>query len=136
MLVGHSPWRFAAGWLAAQGSPYDVTQVVTAGSPVGSLGPFPPGTSVLSLENAGDVIPLLDGTANAPAANHVTVTFDDPAPSIADAHDLRHYAAGAAGVDGSADPSVVDQLDRLRSEGFLGGAGEARSQVFQITRAT
>ncbi|MEZ5191855.1 MAG: hypothetical protein R2734_04700 [Nocardioides sp.] len=87
---------------------------------------------MLSLENAGDVIPLLDGTANAPAANHVTVTFDDPASGTHRAHDH----ATAAGVDGSADPSVVDQLDRLRSEGFLGGAGEARSQVFQITRAT
>jgi hypothetical protein len=49
-------------------------------------------------------------------------------------HDLRHYVHGAAAVDASADPSVRDQLDRLRADGFLGLPGTATSQVFQITR--
>ena len=40
---------------------YRVTHVVTAGAPVARLGPFPDGSHVLSLEQRGDVVPLLDG---------------------------------------------------------------------------
>ena len=46
---------------------------------------------------------------------------------------------GAAAVDASADPAVVEQLDSLRRAGFLAGDGPTTatvsSQVFQVVRA-
>lgn len=135
LLVGHSQGGLVAGWLAAHGSPYRISQVVTAGSPIGGLGPFPAGTQVLSLENAGDLVPLLDGAANPPTPNHVTVAFDDRGSGVVDSHGLAHYVRGAVGAEASADPSLVDHLDGLRADGFLGGGGPARTQVFQISRA-
>ena len=85
-LVGHSQGGMEAAAILADGSPYDVTNVVTAGSPTAYLDGFPPGTHVLSLENQGDVIPLLDGADNPDSAEQVTVRFDtcginsDPGP--------------------------------------------------------
>jgi hypothetical protein len=95
---------------------------------------FPPGSHVLSLENHGDVVPLLDGADNPDSVQQVTVQFDDHEASIAGNHDLRHYVRGAAAVDASADPSIREELSSLRAHGFLGSGGTASSQVFQITR--
>jgi hypothetical protein len=134
LLVGHSLGGMEAASLVAHGSGFDVTHVVTAGSPIGGVTGYPTGTHVLSLENRGDVVPLLDGRDNADSIQQVTVRFDDHETSIVGNHDLRHYVHGAAAVDASADPSVRDQLDRLRADGFLGLPGTATSQVFQITR--
>ena len=64
MLVGHSQGGMQAA--ALSGDPdfgYNVTHVVTAGSPVATSG-IPDDVSVLSLENTGDVVPLLDGEQN------------------------------------------------------------------------
>jgi len=100
---------------------------------------FPPGTHVLSLENHGDVVPLLDGEENPDSPQQVTVHFDDPGTGIGDSHSLTHYTHGAAAVDASDDPSLVEQLHSLHHHGFLAGPGAAgvtvTSQVFQITRA-
>jgi hypothetical protein len=89
---------------------------------------------VLSLENRGDVVPLLDGHDNPDSLQQVTVTFDDHETSIAGNHSLQHYVHGAVAVDASTDPSVREQLDSLREQGFLGSGGTATSQVFQVTR--
>lgn len=134
MMVGHSQGGMEAVWAATTGE-FTVTQVVTAGAPVGALGEPPAGTQVLSLENRGDVVPLLDGEANADTASHVTVTFSDGGEGIGGHHDLGHYVAGAAGVDASVDPSLTDHLATLHEEGFLtGGEAEVTFQAFQITR--
>jgi hypothetical protein len=76
-LVGHSQGGMEAAAILAHGSPYAVTHVVTAGSPTAHLDGFPPGSHVLSLENRGDVVPLLDGEDNPDSAEQVTVRFDD-----------------------------------------------------------
>jgi hypothetical protein len=129
----------AAAAILAHGSAYDVTTVVTAGSPLGVDG-FPPGTHVLSLEQQGDVMPLLDGTGNADSAEQVTVRFDDRPPGhqadLADNHDLGHYVAGALAAQASDDASIREQLANLAAQGFVGGADgqEVTSQVFQVTR--
>ncbi|MEO6513019.1 MAG: hypothetical protein ABIO16_18620 [Nocardioides sp.] len=135
-LVGHSQGGMEAAAILAHGSPYDVTNVVTAGSPTAYLDGFPPGAHVLSLENQGDVIPLLDGADNRDSAEQVTVRFDDHETSIGANHGLDHYVAGAGAVQSSGDPSIRDQLTSLEEGGFIGaGAGqEVTSQVFQITR--
>jgi hypothetical protein len=135
-LVGHSQGGMEAASLLAHGSPYAVTTVVTAGSPTAYLDGFPPGSHVLSLENRGDVVPLLDGADNADSAEQVTVRFDDHEASVVGNHGLGHYVAGAGAVEASEDPSVRDQLANLVTQGFTGSAEgqEVTSQVFRITR--
>jgi hypothetical protein len=134
LLVGHSLGGIEAASLLAHGSGFDVTHVVTAGSPVAGIHDYPAGSHVLSLENHGDLVPLLDGHDNADSVAQVTVKFDDHGTSIPDDHDLHHYIDGAAAADASADPSVREQLHSLRSDGFLGSAGRTTSQVLQVTR--
>ena len=135
-VVGHSQGGMEAAAILAQGSPYAVTHVVTAGSPTAHLDGFPPGSHVLSLENRGDVVPLLDGEDNPDSAEQVTVRFDDHGPSVTGNHDLAQYVHGALAVQASADPSVVEQLASLEAAGFVGSADgqEVTSQVFQVTR--
>jgi hypothetical protein len=134
LLVGHSQGGMAAATLLAQGTGFHVTHVVTAGAPIAGVHGFPPGSHVLSLENRGDVVPLLDGRDNADSVAQVTVTFDDHETSVAGNHDLTHYVRGAATVDASSDPSVREQVASLHADGFLGSGGPATSQVLQITR--
>jgi hypothetical protein len=100
MLVGHSQGGIVAA-TAAGYLPYNVTHVVTAGSPVGNI-PVPPGVQMLSLENNSDLVPHLDARANADAANHTTVTFDLPgqAHDIGTAHSIgESYLPAAQRLD-------------------------------------
>jgi hypothetical protein len=134
LLVGHSLGGLEAASMLAHGSSCDVTHVVTAGSPLGAVHGYPADTHVLSLENRGDLVPLLDGRDNADTTQQVTVQFDDHETSMIGNHDLRHYLHGAAAADASADPSVREQLDSLRAAGFLGSHDPSTGRVFQITR--
>jgi hypothetical protein len=134
LLVGHSLGGMEAASLLAHGTGFHVTHVVTAGSPIAGVHGYPPGTHVLSLENRGDIVPLLDGRDNADAIRHVTVQFDDPGPTVLDGHGLTHYVRGAAAADASTDPAVREQLASLRAHRFLGTGDTATSEVFQITR--
>jgi hypothetical protein len=85
MLVGHSQGGIVAAQattdLKANG--YNVTHVVTAGSPVGRID-IPGDVQVLSMENRNDIVPHLDATDNPGSPNHTTVTFDDKStdPSV------------------------------------------------------
>jgi pimeloyl-ACP methyl ester carboxylesterase len=139
-LVGHSQGGMEAAAIlaqsSAQGAPYAVTHVVTAGAPTAHLDGFPPGSHVLSLENRGDVVPLLDGEDNPDSAEQVTVRFDGREATLAGSHDLAQYVHGALAVQASDDPSILEQLSSLESAGFVGSADgqEVTSQVFQITR--
>ena len=137
LLAGHSQGGMEAAAILSSGGDYHVTNVVTAGSPTAQVHGFPPGTHVISLENHGDVVPLLDGEENPDSPQQVTVHFDDQGSSTGDNHSLTHYTNGAAAVDASDDPSIREQLQSLQDNGFLGGgqAGQTvSSQVFQITR--
>jgi hypothetical protein len=134
LLVGHSQGGMEAAALLAHGSGFHVTHVVTAGSPVAGVHDYPAGSHVLSLENRGDVVPLLDGHDNADSVAQVTVQFDDHETSVASNHALAHYVRGAEAVQASGDPSVHEQLASLHAGGFVGGDATATSQVFQITR--
>ncbi|WP_205472668.1 hypothetical protein [Nocardioides sp. SYSU D00038] len=140
LLAGHSMGGMTAAAILGQGSPFDVTDVVTLGAPTAHVDGFPSGSHVLSLEQHGDVVPLLDGEDNPDSPEQVTVTFDAGAPAdggLEDHHDHDTYAVGAAAVDASDHPSVQDALGSLTGHGYLGdGDGvTVTSQVFQITRA-
>ena len=134
LLVGHSQGGMEAAAILAHGSPFHVTHVVTAGSPTAQVHDLPAGSHVLSLENRGDVVPLLDGHDNPDTRQQVTVQFDDHETSVAANHAMGHYVRGAAAVESSTDPSVREQLASLREHGFLGSDATATSQVLQITR--
>jgi len=128
LLVGHSLGGMVATQLADE-SGFTIAGVVTAGSPETGA---PPGTPVLSLENRGDVVPMLLGDEPVDAVDHVTVRFDDHEPSVVGNHDLAHYVGGAAAVDASGDRSIRDLVDRWQP--FLAG-GPSTVQQFTITRA-
>jgi len=140
LLVGHSLGGMEAARILSHGSGFDITDVVTAGSPTAQVDGFPAGSHVLSLEHRGDVVPLLDGAPNPDSVQQTTVTFTagDGSGGVVAQHDYAAYVEGAAAVDASADPSVREQLRSLRAHGFLqGGDGPAptvSSQVFQVVR--
>jgi hypothetical protein len=140
LLAGHSQGGMEAAAILGQGGGgFDVTHVVTAGSPTAQVDGFPPGSHVLSLEHDGDVVPLLDGEDNPDSVQQVTVHFGDTpggaGGGVVDQHGFPHYVAGAAAVDASTDPSVVESVQSLHDQGFLGSGQTVTSQTFQITRA-
>ncbi|MBZ5739021.1 hypothetical protein [Nocardioides mangrovi] len=139
LLVGHSQGGMEAASILGHGSGFDVTHVVTAGSPTAQVDGFPTGSHVLSLEHRGDLVPLLDGAPNPDTVGQTTVTFEDGGDSLVDRHSYGHYVAGAEAVDRSTDPTVVEQLESLRAHGFLadpgGSSASVTSQVFQVVRA-
>ena len=126
MLVGHSQGGMQAAGLAADPDfGYHVTHVVTAGSPIATAG-IPDHVSVLSLENTGGVVPLLDGDRNPGSANHTTVHADVHSGSFGAGpgqnHSLETYASIGSAVDASDDPSLQHAIDGM--QGFFGGTVE------------
>jgi len=109
MLAGHSQGGIVAAGAADDliAAGYQVTHVVTAGSPVGRID-VPDSVRVLSLENSGDLVPHLDATDNPGAANRTTVTFDHQTGTPGGNHAIGdgNYVAAAGELDGSDDPSV------------------------------
>ena len=135
LVVGHSQGGMEAVAILAGDSGYHVTDVVTAGSPTAQVGHYPTGSHVLSLEQHGDLVPLLDGERNPPSVEQTTVVVDaHPGSGIEAHHAYDVYVEAGAAVDASTHPSVVSSLESLQAHGFLGG-GHVTSQVFQITRA-
>ena len=136
MIVGHSEGGMVAVTAArdaVRSGRFDVTHVVTAGSPIGrSVGDLPESVRVLALENEGDIVPQLDGVANPARPNVTTVRFDVDTETIGGNHGLStSYEAGAAETDTSGDPSVQAFTDS--AAGFLDGSDED-TRVFLITR--
>jgi hypothetical protein len=138
LLVGHSLGGMEAAALASHDTGLAISDVVTVGSPTAQVSGYPDGVHVLSLEQRGDVVPLSDGADNADTVAQTTVTFDSgiPAGTIETRHDYAQYVAGASAVDASTNASVADAVAGLRDRGFLSGADQTVSQVFQITRST
>jgi len=127
LLVGHSLGGMVATQLAAE-SGLAIAGVITAGSPVPAAAN---GVPVLSLENRGDVVPMLLGDEPDDTVDHVTVRFDDHEASMVGNHNLAHYVDGAAAVDASGDPSIRDLVDEWQP--FLAG-GPSTLQQFTISR--
>lgn len=130
MLVGHSQGGMQAMALGATQTPYDVTQIVTAGAPVAGVD-LPPQVSAISLEHDGDVIPLTDGGDNPDAANHVTIAFDSGSTGVVGNHSLDHYESGAEAADASDDPAIATAVEEAST--FF-QQGEVTSTVYTITR--
>lgn len=129
MLVGHSQGGMTASALAQNpGFGYDVDYVVTAGSPIAGAH-YGEGTTALSLENQGDLVPRLDGAPNTDAPNHTTVTFDGRTGSIGGNHDMGQYVEGGAAVDRSGDPGLTELRNQMGEDGYLGAESSETRQI-------
>ena len=149
MLVGHSQ----GGIVAAQStsglvaSGYNVTHVVTAGSPVGRID-IPGNVQMLSLENKNDIVPHLDASDNPNTANRTTVTFENQTGTVGENHSIggyrenadqsqnprvdRNYVAVAGQLDQSSDSSVRRFLDSTGA--FTQGGPASQMRTYQVTR--
>lgn len=134
MLVGHSQGGIVAARAAndfVTSGQYNVTHVVTAGSPIGRI-PIPDTVQVLSLENSGDIVPHLDASDNPTTANRTTVTFDNQTGSVGGNHELKdNYVAAAGQLDSGTDPSV--QEFRNSANNFLNGS-QVQTNQYQVKR--
>lgn len=122
MLVGHSQGGIVAaqatGDLVASG--YNVTHVLTAGSPVGRID-VPDDVQVLSLENRNDIVPRLDASDNPDSSNRTTVQFDNQRNTVGGNHKIEeNYAGVARELDRGTNPSVQRYKDGLGA--FTGGS--------------
>ncbi|WP_168929674.1 hypothetical protein [Nocardioides sp. GY 10127] len=136
LLAGHSQGGLVAAQLVAHADEtgLDLDRAVTLGAPVAGYA-FPDDARVLSLENTRDLVPLLDGAANAGSSGHVTVVADaGERGGPAGAHGFAAYAAVARATDASADPSVRAAVASLRAEGWLSGASPTRRMLVQVLR--
>jgi hypothetical protein len=138
MLIGHSQGGIVAAQTAADlahSGQFNVTHVVTAGSPVGRID-VPASVQMLSLENQHDIVPHLDGAANPDRVNHLTVGFDNQLGTIGDNHGIEQsYLPAAKMLDASTDPSAAAY--RASASAFLAGGDSTHmtSHVYQITRS-
>ena len=66
MATGFSLGGITAGPIAATSSDYNIQQVVTAGSPIGTM-PISPKIHVVALEGSQDLVPTLVGAINSKA---------------------------------------------------------------------
>lgn len=139
LLAGHSQGGIVAARLA-QESAFNVTDVLTGGSPVSRID-LPADVHLLSLEHDQDVVPRLDGEPNPSARNVTTISRDvaalvpgDPAlggaQNVGDAHASNLYGDTGALVDTSTDPAVVAARERL--DRFL--TGGATTSTYEATQ--
>lgn len=137
MLVGHSQGGIVATQTAtdlSSSGEFNVTHVVTAGSPVGRID-VPDNVQVLSLENEHDITPHLDAVDNPDRPNQVTVSFDTQHGAIVANHGIGDsYVPAAAAVDASTDPSVVAYRDSAGAF-FAGDGTTITTYVYEIERS-
>lgn len=137
-FMGHSQGGIIAARLAqkltdpSSGLPqYDVTSVVTAGSPVDSID-LPENVQMLSLVNEYDVVPRLDGEHYDDHSNHTTIVTEVQNGTATGNHLMKDvYTEMAADLTTSEDPAVRDALSP--SSAFWGD-GPSTTWSFQMGR--
>lgn len=102
-LVGHSQGGIVAANLVADPevlNRFEITSVLTAGSPAALAGPAPESVAKLHLENLDDIVPALEGAANTPQPGTTTVYFEGVTPPAgASAHSLSVYEEAAKALE-------------------------------------
>jgi hypothetical protein len=134
LLVGHSQGGMTAAALAADDAfraEFDVTHVVTAGSPI-ARADVPSDVQVLAVENRYDLVPRLDGRSNDDRGHITTVVFDRQDDDVGRNHGLLGYADAVSRVD-QADPSYAAWLSS--AGGFLDPGNAAHPVHRTISRA-
>jgi len=132
LLVGHSQGGMVAAEIARSPGPFTISEIVTAGSPIGDRMP-PEGTGLIALEHTGDLVPTLDGDTGHDTENQRRLTFSDGLGGPVGNHRLAHYVRGAQAAETSLDPSVVRVLAGL--DPFLTGTADSETSTWLISRA-
>lgn len=144
LLSGHSQGGILAAALASDPGflrRHRVTHVVTSGSPIARF-PIPADVAVLSLENAQDPVPRLDGATNPDRMSWTTVTRDlsgdpDSGGHPFAGHAATEYAETAAAVDAlRAGRSASVDAWRTGAAPFLAGdrQGEVVVRDYRVPR--
>lgn len=138
MLVGHSQGGIVAAKMAHDlaGGEFNVTHVVTAGSPIGRID-IPDDVQVLSFEDNNDIVPHLDAADNLDRPNQVTVSFDTQNGTIGDNHSIQQsYLPAASAASTSKDPSVVAFKDSAKAFFAPEGGADVKvtANVYRIRR--
>lgn len=136
MLVGHSQGGLVAVTAARDAvrtRRFNVTHVVTAGSPIGlTAGTLPSTVRVLALENAHDVVPHADGRRNPDTRTVTTVSSSRGDGSISGNHSIdASYVPLADDAERSGNRSVRGFLTSARD--FL-RAEQATTHTYQVER--
>jgi pimeloyl-ACP methyl ester carboxylesterase len=140
MLVGHSLGGMVAVETArdaerAKGARhFEVTDVVTAGSPIArTVRRLPSTVQVLALENSDDLVPQAEGETNPARRDVTTVTGSSNYHDVGDNHGLRQsYEHIAESVDTSNDPAL--EYFRADAEDFF-DADSVRTERYVVSRA-
>jgi hypothetical protein len=136
MLVGHSEGGMVAVTAARDATAsgeFDVTHVVTLGSPIGlTVGALPSRVQVLALENTRDVVPHLDGAANPDRPNVTTASAKSGDGTIGGDHAIdESYLPLAEQVQTSGHKSIRDFL--AGAKGYF-TATTVETHTYQIQR--
>ncbi|MDT5034814.1 MAG: hypothetical protein QOC94_4985 [Actinoplanes sp.] len=138
LLVGHSQGGMVAAQAAQDSASgrfdYNVTHVLTAGSPVARYD-IPDNVQMLCLENEHDIVPHLDAADNPDQPNRTTVTFDSQQGTIGDNHGTRSaYLPAATSLDHSTDPSVAAYRDSAGAFLTSDTGSHVQSNIYDMTR--
>lgn len=101
IVAGYSQGGMIAGALASGSGDYNVSAVITLGSPIAQLN-MPADTAVLAIEHTNDVVPALSGAINPLTENWVTVGREidlQLGESALTAHELDAYLETSELVD-------------------------------------
>ncbi len=133
IFAGYSLGGIAAAQLAAQGG-FDVSGVITIGSPVGQVH-VPAGVPVLSIQHSNDPVPAATGESNPLTQNWATVSREASLPVGApalEAHELSRYCETLAMVDGT----QLKGVSRLRELilGQFSNGSLVKAETFEFTR--
>lgn len=132
LLAGHSLGGMAAVKELCEGRSFNVTNVITAGSPTAVEARLPTRSHVLSLESSGDIVPMVEGQRTRISPQQTTVRFTSGEDTIQGNHDLRTYERGAAAVDASHDLAVRAAVEAIRP--FLTPGGDVADSTFRLSR--
>lgn len=137
MLVGHSEGGMVAVTAARDASAsgeFDVTHVVTAGSPIGrTAASLPRRVQLLALENSRDVVPHLDGVANPDRPNVTTVSSPRGDGTVLGDHDIAGaYVPVGADAEASRNGSVRHFLAGAKT--FFQATG-VETHTYQVQRS-
>lgn len=136
MIVGHSEGGMVAVTTArdaVHSGEFDVTHVITAGSPIGlSVGSVPKSVQVLALEGSNDLVPHLDGRSNPDRANVLTVSGAHGDGTITGDHGTDgQYIPLARDTDASTNASV---RDFVTSADHYFDATSVDTRTYQVVR--
>lgn len=141
MVIGHSQGGMVATNMARHsGSEFNISHVVTYGSPVGHL-KVPQRTKVLNVENTQDLVPQVDGRATGNGEpNRLRATFTDPGsltgkdgkPDPIEAHDMSRYAKNYKTMTTRSRANPASALSQFENSSEPFFRGERRTYGFDL----